>query len=152
MESKLYKKTNKGFKVFPFVFKKIGVILVLATVLLAVLFFIALLKNKLSGEGAHWAGLILVDILIIGMLFFSLAAEKIEDERIELIRLRVLSSSIVFAAVFTIVMPFAGLLVDKIFGGEKVYNLGPEQLIITTLLTYNAMFIYFKRADNENAD
>jgi uncharacterized membrane protein len=145
MENKLYKKTNKGFKVFPRIFKKIGVILVLGTVLLTVLFFVALSKNMLSSEGVHWVGLILVDLLIIGMLFFSLAAEKIEDERIEHIRLRVLSSSILFAVVFTIAMPFAELLVDKIWSGEKIHSLSPQQLIITALLWYNFMFFSLKR-------
>jgi hypothetical protein len=87
-------------------YKKIGIAL-------AILAFIGLIANKFSFDSETFR-FIARHLMIIGVLFVSVAKDKQEDELIKSLRLQSYFFSFVFCAAFSILMPYIDYIVDVI--------------------------------------
>jgi hypothetical protein len=137
MESKAHKANNNKRGGLPNYFKKVGLLLILITIIFAVIYQFILFK-KSSVLSKH----IFLDTLIIGLFLFSFANEKLEDERIMLIRLKAIAQAFVFALTITIISP----VFFAVFGNE-LRDLSSIEVILNMLTMYNISFYIQKRAD-----
>jgi len=137
MESKIYNYNTRKPGGFPNYFKKVGLLLIFVSIISCIVYKFILLK-KASSLSSH----IFLDLLIIGIFLFSIAKEKLEDERITLIRLKAMAGAFVLAVVYVITHPvFFGII------GDGITDISSTELILNMLFMYNVFFYLQKRAD-----
>lgn len=127
--------------IFPNYFKKIGI----------GFFLFALILTPLSHYG-KWSEFYTIgnykfayhvvsfDILIIGLLLYSLAKEKTEDELISLIRLQSIAKAFVFGIIILIIIPFIGYFVEG-----HIQQVEGQAIIFFILLSYVHQFYSMKK-------
>lgn len=134
-------KTKNAFRLLPNYFKIIGLGIILVTIILLVIrkiFF-----NELDFFQNHKSELKIFsfDFLLIGTFLICLAKDKIEDERIELLRTQSMAIAFVFGVGFTLLMPFVELLF-----GDPITEGDPHQIILTMMWVYLFWFIGRKKS------
>ena len=111
----------------PNYFKKIGLGLALLSV-------VALVFNKMTVD-VLLAKTLTKYALLFGLLLISLSKEKIEDERIILIRMRSFMIAFLIGVIYTIVIPFVDAIVDNIFLETVTFEPIKDILILWILLS-----------------
>ena len=139
MESTLYtKKSAKPKQVvglLPFVFKRIGIAVMLLT-LVPVLFYKTGLTKPDTLE-KEFMVTISLHILTLGMLIIAWARDRVEDERTLRIRLASLGFSFIMGAISAIAGPFIMLLVFGEFEAQSARDVVFLMLIIYLIGYYS---------------
>lgn len=122
---------------FPNYFKKIGLLI---SIVAAVLFINYIFNNAIS-ETSDYTVFNRV-LMAIGLLMIAISKEKIEDERIQLLRLQSFFVSLVGCFIYCIVMETYSLFVVLVHASVTL-------LIIFQLLVYILLFNYKLYKSNE---
>ena len=133
-------KRQNQFRLFPNYFKKIGVGIILSQALILITGVIFFKDSKLYKDFSPLIQLISVDIFIVGLLLYSLAMDKVEDELILLLRMKSLAFAFIFGALYVIIQP----LVNLFFAGQ-IPDVKSQQVVLSMLLIYLVIFIYKKK-------
>jgi hypothetical protein len=130
------KNNQTTLNLLPNYFKKIGIGIVLTTLLIALTRFIGF-KNFIDGKNLFLV--VGFDMIIIGTLLYGLAKDKIEDELTFLLRTRAMAAAFIFGTMYAMVQP-----IIKIFF-PNLLELSVQQLVFNMLLFFLLMFTYQKR-------
>ncbi|WP_046759190.1 hypothetical protein [Kordia jejudonensis] len=137
---------NRRFEKFknfglPHTFKKIGVILVVVSILF-------LFARKLFDiEIAETLKFILKRVVLVGLLMIAIAKEKVEDEMIKTIRGQAFSMAFVAGVVYTLVQPLINYIVAIFVEKDKdpLTDVGDFQVLWFLLTMYLLFFYMIKR-------
>ena len=126
-------KTNiKKYGLLPHSFKKIGIILLITSVVMqgAILLF-----HLQTASYKEWMQLSLKTIFVFGLLFVAWSEDKEEDEMTIVLRLKAISFSFLATVFFVLFKPFADILFDQ--KGDVVSG---TEVAIIMLLGYLLMY------------
>ena len=113
---------------------------------IAALIFMLFIGLKFTENEPMWIKYIAKQILLLGLLFVSLAKEKQEDERTAYIRSQSYSLAFIFGAIYFFVEPYVDNLVNIILKGNAgVLELNSFKVIAFMLLVQIMFFERFKR-------
>lgn len=137
MEKQQHHQTQ--LRLLPNYFKKIGIGLFLLAVLFV--FYLRIYKKEIFEQDAHSAAaLFFFDIIIVGFLLLAFAKDKIEDELLILIRLQSIAYAFIFGVLYLIITHLIGYLISNL-----LIDAGGQEIILTSLLVYNTIFIIKKK-------
>lgn len=124
----------------PNYFKTIGIVIFLAA-LVSVLFIGTFI------DGGETVKLVLKKIMLVALLLFALAKEKIEDELVEKLRSQAYSAAFICGVIYTLVQPLVNLAVAALIKPEKaIYaDLGDFVILWFMLFVYICLFNLLKR-------
>ena len=131
------KNIEKELNLLPRYFRIIGFVLVAISVVLAILFFVELLKieteifENINGY-----------ILLLAFLLIASSKEKIEDELTLNIRLRAFAIAFIFGAGFMIIYPLMNLLIS----GRYFQNYGPFGILNLMFFIYFGQYYRMKKS------
>ncbi len=134
-------KTKNELRLLPNYFKKIGLGIILLSILFVV-FIVLFLKDSDFFQNHKLAFKIFTfDFILFGIFIICLSREKVEDERIVLLRTQSMAFAFIFGVGFTIFgPPIAVLFGDPLSKGD------PHQIIFTMLFMYLVYFIGRKKS------
>jgi hypothetical protein len=140
LEKQLHR--QQQLPLFPNYFKKIGIGFVLfAFIILTPLsHYWKTFEFYTVGNYKDTYGIVFFDILIVGLLLYSMAKEKVEDELITLIRLQSIARSFILGIVFVIGIPIVGY----IWKGH-IQEVAGQVIIFCTLCSYIFHFNSMKK-------
>lgn len=134
-------KYQPQLRLLPNYFKKIGIGLFLFAIILTPLsHYLKSFEFYTIGNYKFAYHVVSSDILIIGLLLYSMAKEKIEDELISLIRLQSIAKAFVFGIIILIIIPFIGCFVEG-----HIQEVEGQAIIFFTLLSYVHQFYSMKK-------
>lgn len=140
VKNKFYemKKEYRDFNLLPNYCKKIALSLL---GLLLIIFILSKLKvvNDLT---EFWRTIFRI-LVILGMMILAFSKDKNEDELRQRSRLKALSASFIFGAIFVILTPLKNIILGDGFFSEQI---GGFQLMLTMLLNYFWLMYMMKRA------
>ena len=131
---------QKTLRLLPNYFKKVGLGLIIFILLLLPFSQLLFSYISISDDKRHFIFILLFNFILVGLLLFSLAKDKIEDELTLLYRITAMASAFIAGTVFLIVSPVTNLL----FSGKPIEATG-AQLVLYMLLFYLLIFNYLKR-------
>jgi uncharacterized oligopeptide transporter (OPT) family protein len=144
MDKKQYTKDNRlqrwsNFQL-PHAFKKIGLIM-------AIVSFAVLIVHKISGYEDGWVKPVFTNTMLVGMLFISLAREKLEDEYIISLRAQSYRLAFVIGVSYGIVvLPLVNYLADFFVGRDNpTFGVNYFEVIFYMLLVQLLFFSKLKR-------
>jgi hypothetical protein len=121
-------------------FKKIGIAIIVVSLL-------TIIVAKMADFGNPTIKFAIKRILLVGLLVIVLAKEKIEDERILIMRGQAFSMAFIAGVVFTLIQPLinyvASLIVEK--DQDPLSDLGDFQVLWFLLTIYLLFFYMLKR-------
>lgn len=126
----------------PYYFYKLGIILVAASIIM-------MFVRAFAMEGdQEILKEVLRKVLLIGMLFMSIARDKDEDEMLVKLRMQSYSYAFITGVIYALVMPYVDLGVSNIVhgGGEVYKDIGDFQVLIFMLLVQLMCFYTLKRS------
>jgi hypothetical protein len=126
MESKTNK--NKGSGIHKH-FKKMGIGIILIALLTGL--SIKLWQIEMMPTQKAFFKAFTMNGFILGLLFFALAKEKIEDEMIAQMRLKAMSQTFITAVLYVIVRPFMDLVLR-----DPIQDITGQFVVIFMLLGY----------------
>lgn len=113
---------------------------------IAALILMLLIGLKFIDNEPLWIKYIAKQLLLLGLLFVSLAKEKQEDERTAFIRSQSYSLAFIFGAIYFFIEPYVDNLVDIILKGNPgMLELNSFKVIAFMLLIQIMFFERFKR-------
>lgn len=124
-------------RLLPNYYKKIGLALVVLTGLTFV--FLVTVRPEAVQKTKDLVKLLLVSALILAMMLIAIARDKMEDELTQLIRLKSMAFSFLYAIGSTLVYPLITLVFDG--SGEKISS---HELVFNMLLIYLITFSALK--------
>jgi len=126
----------------PYSFYKLGMLLVGASI---VMMFVR--AFALDGDQEVLKE-ILRKVLLVGMLFMSVARDKDEDEMVVKLRMQSYTYAFITGVIYALVMPYVDLGVSNLVngGGEVYKDLGDFQVLIFMLLVQLMCFYTLKRS------
>lgn len=127
------KNKNQQLRLLPQYFKIVGISIFLLSIVL--LTTSIAFEIQLHGVFSQ----LTFDAMLLGLLVFSMAKDKIEDEYIQFLR----TQSIVWAFFFAILLFVFQPLINWILG-LKVVEMKGEQIISTLLFGYIGTFYFYK--------
>lgn len=137
MERKFYtmknQKTKNEFGLLPNYFKKIGIVIMLLSVIPAIM--IKALHIKLGVTSKEFLKLLTINIFILGLLFIAWSKDKIEDEMTVALRLKSMGFAFIWAIFYVIIAPFVNILVNY------PTDITGQSLVLSMLLVY--LFMYY---------
>jgi len=121
-------------QLLPHSFKLIGRgVMLLGAIIISITYKVDLGKyNSISSK-------VLLDVIIIGLLLFTFAKEKIEDELLMLIRLQSAAYALIFSVLFTVMLPLIIFVIDS-----RDINVPDLAIIILSLFVYHSIFTFKK--------
>ncbi|MGY4536266.1 peptidoglycan biosynthesis protein MviN/MurJ (putative lipid II flippase) [Mucilaginibacter sp. UYNi724] len=126
--------------IFTSKFKVLGIIIVVGTIITGVIFRLASVPRNI------YTKTFLVDFVIIGLAFYGLSKDKIEDERTLAIRHKSMAGAFIFSIIYCLLISLFNLYVGD-------FQLSAQELVMVTLMIYILCFTFLKRSDNnENID
>ncbi len=135
MENKIIKKQRY---LIPHYFRKIGLIITIAAIIIPVI--VKLMGINIIHSKKEILKLISIDLFMLGLFFVAFSRDKVEDELTIIIRLRAMSATFCFGIVFAIIYPTTYL----VFGDPIEYIEG-NKLIIIMLFNYLINYYSLKR-------
>jgi hypothetical protein len=126
---------------FPNYFKKIGVALIIITAL--VFLYLIIDRPVASQQTKNLVKLILHCSFSTGVFLISIAKERIENQHIKILRLKIMSISLVFGIIYGIVEP----LISRLLGSAE--RIDALELIDIILIFYMVLFYILKRSDKK---
>jgi hypothetical protein len=121
-------------------FKKIGIAIIVVSLL-------TIIVAKMADFGNPTIKFAIKRIVLVGLLVIVLAKEKIEDERILIMRGQAFSMAFIAGVVFTLIQPLinyvASLIVEK--DQDPLSDLGDFQVLWFLLTIYLLFFYMLKR-------
>ncbi len=135
-------KHQPHFWLLPNYFKKIGIGFVLFDyiILIPLAHYWEKFEFYRIGNYKDAYYVVFFDIFIIGLLLYSMAKEKIEDELITLIRLQSIAKAFVFGIIVVIIIPFIGCFVNG-----HIQEVKGQAIILFTLVSYIYQFYSMKK-------
>lgn len=128
------KKQNiTGAGLLPAYFKKIGIVIVLITIVLVIVFK-ALNIEFIQAQKKTFEQFMVIPF-ILGLFFVAWAKDKFEDEMSLLLRLKAIGFSFICAIVSVIIGPFIDFIL-----GDSVVQIKGQELVTIMLFAY---LIYF---------
>lgn len=131
--------SKPALRLLPNYFKKVGLLLVTLAALVFV--FVVTVRPDTKPDTKALVKLILATLVILAMTVIALSREKIEDELVQVLRLRAIAFAFICAIVHTIVYPFSSMLIDGTL--EKA---GSYDVVFNMLILYLLIFSVMKRA------
>ena len=135
-----YMKKLRNLKLLPNRVKGVAVIMVIIT-------FFALIAGKFLFADYHTVRLLITNLLLVSLLLVSISRDKIEDELTLVLRLQSYAFAFIAGVVYTMVQPFANLLVESIISTETATfsELDVKQVLFFMLLLQLFYFTFTKR-------
>jgi hypothetical membrane protein len=134
-------KTKNVLRLLTNYFKKIGLAIILLSILFVVIVGIFFRETDFIQNHKLAMKIFSFDFLILGTFVICLSRDKEEDERIALLRTQSMALAFVFGVGFTIIGP----LVDLVFG-DPISKGDPHQIILTMIWVYLFWFIARKKS------
>ena len=133
-------KKLQNLKLLPNRVKGIAIIMVVIT-------FFALIAGKFLFSDYHTVRLLIKNLLLVSLLLVSISRDKIEDELTLVLRLQSYAFAFIAGVVYTMVQPFANLLVESIISTETATfsELDVKQVLFFMLLLQLFYFTFTKR-------
>jgi hypothetical protein len=133
-------KKLQNLKFLSYRFKGIGITMVLITLF-------ALIAGKFLFSDYHTLRLLIKNLLLVSLLIVSISSDKIEDERTLALRLQSYAFAFIAGVVYSLVQPFANLLVESVISAELVSfsELDGKQELFFMLLVQLFYFNFTKR-------
>jgi hypothetical protein len=131
---------QKIIPLFPNHFKKIGLGIILAGILTGITRKLFFNEARFFIENKHVIKIVAFDILLLGLLFYGFAKEKVEDERTFQLRLESLAFGFYFGAGQVILDP----LISPLFGKAAIFQSG-DKVLFMMLFFYIMTFLGKKR-------
>jgi hypothetical protein len=129
-------KRLQNFKFLPYVFKKVGVGLMILSII-GIIFFTEVYGDMpvVKTIGRH--------LILLGMLLISISREKLEDEYIIQLRAQSYTWAFIFGVLYAIVQPYINFSVKTIFKpGEAAFADMEVFIILWFMLAIQIMFFY----------
>jgi len=135
------------FRLLPNYFKKIGIGFVLFAFIILIPLFHYWKTLEFAGNYKQFFYVPFFDILILGLLLYSMAKEKIEDELIVLIRLQSIAKAFIVGIFFVIGWQLGEFWNDYIqeIKGSVFQSFGVLIVIICILISYILTFNSMKK-------
>lgn len=134
------KKKNE-LRLLPNYFKKIGLAIILLIIFFVVIVGIFFRNTDFIQNHKSEMKIFSFDVLLIGTFLICLAKDKVEDERLILLRTQSMAIAFMFGVGFTIIMPFVELLF-----GDPITEGDSHQIILTMMWVYLFWFIARKKS------
>lgn len=123
-------------KLFPPVFKIIGVILII----LAFLPLTFINSSDLMDDKKELMLILIFNAIILGLLILAWSKDKVEDEMTISLRLKAMSLAFIFGVLYTVFMPLLEYSFATLYD-ETLVVFSSQQLILTMLIFY--LIIYY---------
>lgn len=130
-------KYQPQLRLLPNYFKKIGLGIILLVILCAL--YCIKYREQVSEQYTNILATVFIDFIIIGLLLFALARERIDDELLMLIRLQSMAYAFIFSVLYVVIPPLLGYIISN-----HIVDMKGLHLILMTLVVYNSIFT-FKR-------
>lgn len=130
---------NRSVLHFPKVFKKIGIILIVLSIIAAA--GVKTVYPDVEQSQKDLFKIIIYNFLILGLFFTAWSRDKFEDEMTLQVRMKAISFTFMTSVFYTIINP----LVDIIMKQEAT-ELGSRELIIFMLMLYIVFYTLQKRS------
>ncbi len=131
------RKDTSTAALLPAIFKKVGLALILLTVLSIV--SIKLLNIELSQTLKELLPTITLNLVIAGLLLISLTRDKEEDEMTLSLRWKAMVWAFIAASVYVIITPLANLLF------KQSTHVTGQHIVLFMLIGFLIMYTYLKR-------
>jgi len=108
---------------------------------------VVILSTSLFDGDFEILKLILKRTILLGLLIVVVSREKIEDERIQLIRAKAFGSTFLIAVIYVLVQPIVNFIAATIFEPEEAIfeDLGDFVIVWFLLVVYLMVFYVLKR-------
>lgn len=137
-DEKLFEK----FKKFglPYSFKKIGIAIIILSLLIIII-------GKMADFYTPTLKFTMKRIILVGLLVIVLAREKIEDERMLIMRGQAFSMAFIAGVVYTLIQPIMNFIADLFFKDDDgpLTDIGDFQILWFLLTMYLLFFYMLKR-------
>ena len=132
------KRKNKDLVLFPGYFKIIGIALVLLAFVVPIM--IKLLHIEIGFDQKEFFQEIIFSAMNLGLFFFALSKNKIEDERTLGLRLKAMAFAFLWGVLYVVVWP----LVNHLFK-FSLKALSGQQVMFSMLIVYLIIFFLQKK-------
>lgn len=132
------KRKNQDLVLFPGYFKIIGIALVLLAFVVSIM--IKLLHIEIGFDQKEFFREIIFSAMNLGLIFFALSKNKIEDERTLGLRLKAMAFAFLWGVIYVVVWP----LVNHLFK-FSLKALSGQQVMFSMLIVYLIIFYLQKK-------
>lgn len=127
---------QKHLNLLPSYFKRIGISLIIASILVLIAFKIEVFE----GSKETWKH-VSISLILLGLSIIALTKNKIEDEFTMLLRLKALGAAFIFGLAYVLISPILNL----IFGDDVNEYPSSLSFMMSMLLFYFMLFFLMKR-------
>lgn len=132
-------KSNNETSLLPNYFKKIGLVIIVVSLIHLVL--VKTMHLNLSAVNKEIVRVVTLNAFILGLLLLAWSRDKVEDEMTIGIRLKAMGWAFIWAVLVVIIKP----VIDLIFG-DPIFEMKAPQLVLSMLFVFVLMYYILKRS------